>query len=349
MDNNWWNSPVQQLDKHSKEEAEERQTQLTKPPGALGRLESIAIRLASMQGKVKPAVNTPSVTIFAADHGVAEMGVSAFPQEVTAEMVRNFSRGGAAISVLANNLGATLEVVNVGTLEPMEPLDGVVDARISSGTKNFTHTSAMDSGELERALEVGKEALERAISQGADIYIGGEMGIANTTSASAVAAALLGESGASVAGAGTGLDSDGVSYKGEVIEQSLELHKNSLGDPMSILQHLGGFEIAALVGAYIKASQSGVPVLVDGFITSVAALAAIRINSGVREWLIFSHRSAEQGHGKVLDAMDADPLLDLGMRLGEGSGAAVTVPLLQQACQLHGEMATFGEAGVSEG
>lgn len=323
--------------------------QLTKPPGALGRLESLAIRLASMQGRAKPEINAPFITIFAADHGVAEMGVSAFPQEVTAEMVRNFSRGGAAISVLANSLEASLEVVNVGTVGSLEPLDGVVDARISSGTKNLATTSAMDSSELARALEKGKEAVERATGQGVDIYIGGEMGIANTTAASAVAAALLEESGASIAGTGTGLDAAGVSRKGEIIEQALELHKSNLGDPMDILQHLGGFELAALVGAYIKASQSGLPILVDGFITSVAALAAVRLNSGVREWLIFSHHSAEQGHGKVLDALDANPLLDLGMRLGEGSGAAVAVPLLQQACQLHGEMATFGEAGVSEG
>ncbi|MBC8519067.1 MAG: nicotinate-nucleotide--dimethylbenzimidazole phosphoribosyltransferase [Gammaproteobacteria bacterium] len=349
MGNNWWESPVQQVDRQSEKQAEERQLQLTKPPGALGRLESLAIRLASMQGRVKPAIKNPFITIFAADHGVAEMGVSAFPQEVTAEMVRNFSRGGAAISVLANSLGATLEVVNVGTVGSLEPLGGVVDARISSGTKNLAQAPAMDRGELERALGVGREAVERAAGQGADIYIGGEMGIANTTSASAVAAALLGERGASVVGAGTGLDSAGVSRKGEVIEQALELHKDNLGSPMDILQNLGGFEVAALAGAYIKASQSGVPVLVDGFITSVAALAAVRINSAVRGWLIFSHRSAEQGHGKVLDAMDANPLLDLGMRLGEGSGAAVAVPILQQACQLHGEMATFGEAGVSEG
>ncbi len=349
MDNKWWDSPVQRLDREIGKQAEARQLHLTKPPGALGRLEAVAIQLSAMQGRVKPSINTSFITVFAADHGVAEMGVSAFPQEVTAEMVRNFSRGGAAISVLANSLGATLEVVNVGTVHPVEPLNGVLDRRISSGTNNFVSQPAMDKDELERALELGAEAVERAISQEADIYIGGEMGIANTTSASAVAAALLGKSGASVAGAGTGLDSDGVSRKGEVIEQALDLHKNNLGNPMDILQHLGGFEIAALAGAYIKASQSGVPILVDGFITSVAALAAVRINSGVRGWLIFSHRSAEHGHGKVLDAMDANPLLDLGMRLGEGSGAAVAVPILQQACQLHGEMATFGEAGVSEG
>ncbi len=349
MSNRWWEAPVQPIDRGVMEEATGRQAQLTKPPGSLGRLEELAIRLAAMQRQLRPEINRPFVTVFAADHGVAEMGVSAFPQEVTVEMVRNFSRGGAAITVLASHLGAVLEVVNVGTRHPVEPLNGVVDARIASGTRNFVSAPAMDEEEFELALAAGRDAAERAVEQHADLYIGGEMGIANTTAAAAVAAALLDESGESVAGAGTGLNREGVSRKGAVIQQALDFHHSSLTSPIEVVRRVGGFEIAALVGAYIRAGQQGLPLLVDGFIASVAALAAVRMSPDLQEWLLFSHCSAEQGHAAVLDALGVEPLLDLGMRLGEASGAAVAVPLLQQACVLHGRMATFAEAGVSEG
>ncbi len=349
MSDRWWESPVHPIDRQMIEEATGRQAQLTKPPGSLGRLEELAIRLSAMQRQLRPAIKSPFVTVFAADHGVAEMGVSAFPQEVTAEMVRNFSRGGAAITVLASHLGAMLEVVNVGTLHPVEPLERVVDARIAAGTRNFVSAAAMDGEEFELALAAGRGAVERALEQGADLYIGGEMGIANTTAAAAVAAALLGERGEAVAGAGTGLNAEGVSRKGGVIQQALDFHHPFLRSPIEVLRRLGGFEIVALVGAYIRGGQQGLPLLVDGFIASVAALAAVRINPDLQEWLLFSHCSAEQGHAAVLDSLGAEPLLDLGMRLGEASGAAVAVPLLQQACLLHGEMATFAEAGVSEG
>ncbi len=344
-----WQEPAASINHEAEQQAGVRQGVLTKPPGSLGRLEDIAIRLAGMQGRVTPMVFDPWFTVFAADHGIAEEGVSAFPQSVTVEMVRNFAAGGAAISVLARQLNAPLEVVNVGTVREIEPISGVVDARIAAGTDNFLKGPAMSPEALEQALSAGEAAVMRALVDGADLYVGGEMGIANTTAAAAITAALLSEDGEMVSGAGTGLDQQGIAHKAAVVQQALGIHKGHLGDPLSVLQHLGGFEIAALVGAYITAAQRGLPVLVDGFISSAAALCAVRINLSVRSWMLFSHRSAEQGHQRILAALEAEPLLDLGMRLGEGSGAAVALPLIQQACALHSEMATFTEAGVSEG
>ncbi len=347
MDNSRWERPAVALDREAEQQALQRQGVLTKPPGSLGQLEAVAVRLAAMQGQIFPQIRQPWITVFAADHGIAEAGVSAFPQAVTAEMVRNFSRGGAAISVLARHLQAPLEVVNVGTVNPLEVLDGVVDARVADGSANFLNGAALTSEQCSQALEAGAAAVARALAERADLYIGGEMGIANTTAAAAMVAALLGLSGVEVAGAGTGLDRQGINHKAVGSQQALDHHQDQLVTPPDILQRLGGLEIAALVGAYISAAQQGLPLLVDGFISSAAALCAVRINPSVRGWLLFSHRSAEQGHMRVLEALEADPLLDLGMRLGEGSGAAVATSLLQQACWLHGEMATFAEAGVS--
>ncbi len=345
----WWQQPIAELNRQTEQQALQRQGQLTKPPGSLGRMESLAVALAAMQGSTSPDIRVPWITIFAADHGIATLGVSAFPQAVTMEMVRNFSRGGAAITVLANLHSAKLEVVNVGTVEPLEPLPRVVDARIGPGTHPFVEASAMSRTECEAALAAGRSALMRAQQQQADLFIGGEMGIGNTTSAAAVAAALLELEGREVSGAGTGLDSAGVVQKGRLIDQALAFHRAHLQDPLEVLRRLGGFEMVALSGSMVAAAQQGIPVLVDGFITSVAALAAVRMAPESRQWMIFSHRSAEQGHQRVLEALQAEPLLDLQLRLGEGSGAAIALPLLQQACQLHNGMATFAEAGVSEG
>ena len=348
MSHSWWYQPIVEPDRKMREVALQRQAQLTKPPGSLGRLEALAVTLAAMQSRPDPRLKKPWISVFAADHGVAAAGVSAFPQAVTMEMVRNFSRGGAAISVLARLHGAVLEVVNVGTAGQLEPLSQVVDARVAAGTRNFVADSAMDLHHLEEAMEVGRSAVERAVRQGCDLFIGGEMGIGNTTAAAAVAAALLNIGGDEMAGAGTGLDAAGINRKAEVIQQALDFHRPYLDDPVEVVRRLGGFEIAALSGSMIAAAQQGIPLLIDGFITTVAALVAVRIQPDVGSWMLFSHRSAEQGHQRVLATLDAEPLLDLQLRLGERSGAALALPLLQQACQLHNEMATFAEAGVSE-
>ncbi|MBT3346857.1 MAG: nicotinate-nucleotide--dimethylbenzimidazole phosphoribosyltransferase [Thiotrichales bacterium] len=350
MSSEWWELPVKGIDNEIVKMAELRQAQLTKPPGSLGRLEELAIKLAGMQGKVKPELDSIQIVVFAADHGVAELGVSAFPQEVTAEMVKNFSRGGAAISVLAESLGANFKVVNVGTVTELPNLAKVVDARVAAGTKNFIDMPAMTLEELEQAFRVGRAAIEE-LDRSIDLYIGGEMGIANTTSAAALASALIQVAGDRVVGSGTGVDRVGVANKAKVVNAALEFHLRDCGDefksPLEIARRVGGFEIVALAASYIYAAQSGIVVMVDGFISSVAALLAVRLNSEVREWMFFSHRSAEQGHSLVLEELQAEPLLDLGMRLGEGSGAAVAVPLLMQACKLHFNMATFAEAGVA--
>jgi nicotinate-nucleotide--dimethylbenzimidazole phosphoribosyltransferase len=344
----WLTIPAALPDAGTRQGAESRQSQLTKPPGALGQLEAIAIQLAALQGTEQPCVDKVHITVFAGDHGVAAEGISAFPQAVTAEMVKNFARGGAAICVAARTLGASLEVINLGTAHDTGPLGGVTDCRLGPGTANFTLNSAMDVHQLARALGVGRHVVERARLNSAQLFIGGEMGIGNTTAASALACVLLDAPPERLAGPGTGLDAHGVTHKVEVIRRALAYHSMHHGTPLEALRRLGGFEIAALTGSYIACAHIGLPVLVDGFISSVAALAAARLCPGAGHWFLFSHASAEPGHRAVLDALDARPMLDLGMRLGEGSGAAVAVPLLRMACALHNEMATFAEAGVSE-
>ncbi len=346
MTTDWLYAPLVSLDQSMLAAAQARQAQLTKPPGSLGRLEDLAVTLAAMQRTARPVLERIRIVVFAADHGIVAEGVSVFPQAVTAEMVRNFSRGGAAISVLAQETGSELEVVNVGTVQPLQDLPGVLHRRVGPGTANFLREPAMTPEQLAAALAAGREAAERAVA-GTHLFIGGEMGIGNTTSAAAVGCALLGLAGKALAGPGTGLDSDGVNHKAYVIERSLARHPDR--EPLDVLRCLGGFEIAALVGAYVRCGQLGLPVLVDGFITTVAALTALRLRPELAAWLLYAHCSAEPGHRQVLEALRARPLLELGMRLGEGSGAAVAVPLLRAALALHGRMATFAEAGVSEG
>ena len=345
MSYRWYEDPIPGPDLAALAAARERQSQLTKPPGSLGRLEALGIALAAMQGTQRPRVENVWITVFAGDHGVTAEGVSAFPQVVTAEMVRNFARGGAAISVLAEEWKARLEVVNVGTVQALEELSGVLDARVGPGTANFVHEPAMTVAQLHDALAAGHHAAERAAIGGAHLFVGGEMGIGNTTSAAAIAGSLLGLPAAYLAGPGTGLDAAGVARKALVIERALAHHRSD--QPLTALQRLGGFEIAALTGAYLRCGQLGLPTLVDGFIATAAALVAVRLRPELAAWLFYSHCSAEPGHRRLLDALAAKPLLDLGMRLGEGSGAAVTMPILRAAAALHAGMATFAEAGVS--
>jgi nicotinate-nucleotide--dimethylbenzimidazole phosphoribosyltransferase len=262
--------------------------------------------------------------------------------------VKNFARGGAAICVLAKQLGAKLEVVNLGTAFDTGILPGVLQCNIGKGTANFAKQPAMTEAQLAAALLAGRDSAEHAAALGAQLYIGGDMGIANTTSAAALACALLKHTPQQLAGPGTGLDANGVQHKAEVIARALALHAAHLNEPLEILRRLGGFEIAALAGAYLSCAQRGITVLVDGYITTAAALLAVRIQPAVASWLLYSHRSAEPGHQLMLHALNAETLLELGMRLGEGSGAGVAVPVLRLACALHNDMATFAEAGVSE-
>ena len=342
----WFNNSAASINQSALEDATAHQLTLTKPPGALGGLEDIAINFAGFQNKVNPSLRNIFISIFAGDHGVAAKGVSAFPQAVTAEMVKNFAAGGAAISVMARQLNANFEVINTGVVFEVPPHKTVIDAQVAAGTQDFTEGSAMTVDQLSQALDNGKQAAIRAQKIDSELFIGGEMGIGNTTSASAIAAAYLTLPASDLVGPGTGLDENKLPFKAGVIEQGLSLHTDRT--PLNILKNLGGFEIAGLVGAYIQCAQQGLPVLVDGFISSAAALIAVAINPSIRPWLLFSHESAEPGHQAILASLNAKPLLNIGMRLGEGSGAAVAVTLMQSAVLLHNEMATFEAAGVSE-
>lgn len=320
---------------------------LTKPPGSLGALEDLAIQLSAITGELKPTVTPPAVLVFAADHGVAAEGVSAFPQEVTAQMVANFANGGAAINVFARQIGAQVEVVDVGVTSTLT-IPGVTLAKVRSGTANMVVEDAMQADEALAAIDVGIAAVERAKTAGANCIVVGEMGIANTTASSAMLAAFLGVPVTHVVGAGTGINSAQQAHKAAVIERAICARQASPDAPLEVLAKLGGLEIAAMTGAYLASAANRTPAIVDGFIATIAALTACRLCPAVRGYLIFGHRSQEPGHDIALKALDAKPLLDMGMRLGEGSGAALAYPLLKAATAMVAEMATFADAGVSD-
>lgn len=346
MPSTWIETPCPAPSAHHDAAARARQAVLTKPAGSLGMLEELAIRLAALQATERPRAANAPIILFAGDHGVTAQGISAYPSAVTVEMLKNFANGGAAVTVLARALDVPLKVIDAGTLAP-EPLPGVVTDKPRRGTRDFTVEPALTEDELAFALAAGKRAVEA--ERAADLVLFGEMGIGNTTAAAAIAAALLAKTPDEIAGAGTGLDAAGVTHKVEVIASSLARHglDGPGADPRRVLACVGGLEIAALTGAIIAAAQAGRPVLVDGFIVTVAALAATRLNPSCAPWLIYSHRSAERGHATLLAALGARPVLDLDLRLGEGSGAATALAVLRLACALHNGMATFDEAAVS--
>ncbi|XDZ64622.1 nicotinate-nucleotide--dimethylbenzimidazole phosphoribosyltransferase [Alphaproteobacteria bacterium LSUCC0684] len=306
-----------------------RQGQLTKPPGSLGRLEDIAIWMAGWQGREKPHLNSPSCLIFAGNHGVAARGVSAFPAEVTAQMVGNFTAGGAAINQLTRAAGIRLEVT---ALELDRP------------TRDFTAEPAMSTEETLAAMKTGADA----IPDDADILLLGEMGIANTTAAAAVAAACLGGVARDWVGPGTGLDAAGVNHKADVVEEAIALHSDAR-DGFSILACLGGREIAAIAGAVLAARHRSLPVLLDGYISTASVLPLYLDNPSILDHCLISHRSEEPGHQRILAKTGLEPILDLRLRLGEGSGAATALPIIRAAVEAHSGMATFAEAGVSDG
>jgi len=343
----WVTKPCPDVSAVHRSAAAARQAQLTKPTGALGRLEALAVELASLQHTGRPRAERAPMIVFAADHGIAAQGVSAYPQGVTIAMMANFATGGAAISVLAKELGSSLEVVDAGTLAE-EPMPGIVTDKPRRGSRDFSKEPALDAADLAFALDCGKRAVVRAAAFDPDLVILGEMGIGNTTSAAAIAAALLRRGAQAVTGLGTGVDAAGRDRKARLIDAALARHDLAGASARQTLCAVGGLEIAAICGAIIASAQRRIPILIDGFIVSVAALAASRANPSCRPYLIFSHRSAEQGHHLVLEALEARPLLDLDLRLGEGSGAALALPILRLACALHNRMATFAEAAVPD-
>ncbi|QEM82306.1 nicotinate-nucleotide--dimethylbenzimidazole phosphoribosyltransferase [Halomonas binhaiensis] len=344
---------IQPADASARERAQARLDMLTKPPGSLGRLEHLVADLAAISGEGLPRVDPPAVLVFAADHGVAEEGVSAFPQAVTAQMVTNFANGGAAINVFARQVGARLEVIDVGVATPYEMRPGedrgaVVVDRVRAGSGNIAREDAMTREQALAALMVGSRAVDRAREAGCRCLILGEMGIANTTSSSALLAAFTGVAPEQVVGRGTGIDDAGLKHKCDVIATALG-RGTCADDALATLARLGGLEIAAMVGAFLAGAAARLPVLVDGFIATVAALTACRLCPAVRDYLIFGHLSQEAGHGHALSAVGGNPLLQLDLRLGEGSGAALAYPLLDAACRMLAEMATFDDAGVAKG
>lgn len=333
--------------------ARARQLQLTKPPGSLGRLEELACWFAARTGNPIPEVTHTEVFVFAADHGVAAQGVSAFPQSVTGQMVANFAGGGAAINVLAKLEDCHMEVVDVGVAGDAELPRAVRREKVRAGTRDLLTEAAMTDDELTAALDVGARCAREAIKRGAQLLIAGDMGIANTTAAACLICAFTDTMPEQVVGRGTGVDDAGLVRKREVVTAALARARRAIGKPESLeadarrmFAQVGGLEIAAMAGLYIEAARKGVPVLLDGYISGAAALAAARLEPGAVRWMLASHRSAEGGHGYALQALGLNPLVDLGMRLGEGSGAALTLPIIKAALALHRNMATFASAGV---
>ena len=322
--------------------------QKTKPPGSLGRLEALAADLARIQRTLTPKVSRPHVVLFAADHGISSKNVSAYPREVTAQMVANFARGGAAICVLARAAGAGLEVIDVGVDADTSTLPGVVQDKLRQGSGDLSDCAALSTVELEHALKAGERAYQRARAAGCDLLALGEMGIGNTTVAAALLSALLHEPALKTTGAGSGVAGRALRHKREIISGALKRTATANHTPKELLGELGGSEIAALVGLILAAREGAIPLLVDGFIVTVAALCACRIDPAARRTLIFAHRSHERGHKLALQALAAEPLLDWQMRLGEASGAALAIPLCRAAACVLSEMATFASAAVSD-
>lgn len=325
----------------------ERLDSLTKPPRSLGRLETIAAQMSRIQGTVRPSVDSKRVLLMAGDHGVVAEGVSAYPQDVTWQMVANFSAGGAAINQIARSVGATVEVFDVGVARDISDLPGVRHCNVARGTANMTLGPAMTRETCARAILVGVGAARVAAEQGATLLGTGEMGIGNSTSAAALTAAFTGVDADLVVGSGTGLDETGVANKAQVIRTALAVNRTLELDALGILAAVGGLEIAALAGVVIGAAEEGVAVVTDGFISGAATLAALALCSVAREYVLPSHLSVEPGHRVLLDFLGLAPVFNLDMRLGEGTGAALAMGIIDAACAMMSGMATFAEAGVA--
>lgn len=340
---------IQPLDQSAMNAARQRQNQLTKPTGSLGRLEELSIQLAGIQRTSQPVIKNKSVIVMAGDHGVVAEGVSAYPSEVTPQMVLNFLNGGAAINVLARHVGAHVVVVDMGIASKGEitsPL--LIRRRVGAGTANLAKGPAMSREQAEESIQSGIEVALAEIANGADILGTGDMGIGNTTPSAAIAACILGRAPEDIVGRGTGVDDAGLIRKVNAVKRGLKTNKPDVSDGIDVLAKVGGFEIGGLAGVMLGAASKHVPVMVDGFISTAAALIAATLAPECRPYLISAHRSMEKGHGMMLDWLGLKPLLDLDLRLGEGTGAALGFSLADAACKVLNDMATFGEAGVSE-
>ncbi|MDI6854723.1 MAG: nicotinate-nucleotide--dimethylbenzimidazole phosphoribosyltransferase [Deltaproteobacteria bacterium] len=327
--------------------AKERLDSLTKPPGSLGRLEELAARYVCMREELLPTLGKKRVVVFAADHGVVAEGVSAFPQEVTYQMIYNFLRGGAGINVLARHVGAEVEVVDIGVNHDFEPDIGLISRKVAYGTRNLAQQEAMSREDAARAVWVGVERAQEAVAQGVDALAAGDMGIGNTTAAAALGAVFTERPVAAVTGRGTGIDDPALRRKIGVINRALSLHRPEPNDPLGVLASVGGLEIAGIAGLILGAAAAGRPLLLDGLIATAGALVAARLAPAVTDYLIAAHRSVEPGHQIMLDSLGLSPLLNLQMRLGEGTGAVLGLGLLEAGLKIYREMATFADAGVA--
>jgi nicotinate-nucleotide--dimethylbenzimidazole phosphoribosyltransferase len=336
------------LDEAAMAVARARQDRLTKPQGSLGRLEAVSIQVAGITGQPRPRIQMPVIIVMAADHGIARQGVSAYPPEVTGQMVLNFLRGGAAIDVMARHVGARVVVVDMGVASNIPPHPELICIRIAQGTHDMSQGPAMTRDQAIQALEAGIRIAQDQINHGADVIGTGDMGIGNTTASSAIAAVITGRPVAEVTGRGTGVSDAQLARKIALIEQTIRINTPRSDDALDVLSKVGGLEIAGLAGVILGAAARRVPVVIDGFISGAAALIATGLAPQARDYMIAAHMSVERGHPAILHHLGLTPLLDLDLRLGEGTGAALGISLVQVSLKILNEMATFDEAGVSE-
>jgi len=339
---------IKPLDKAAMAEARSRQDTLTKPPGSLGRLEELSIQLAGIQGKARPGIKDKALITMAGDHGVVAEKIGNWPQEVTAQMVYNFLRGGAGINVLARQVGARVTVVDMGVAGDLKPDPQLLSRKIGYGTRNMCLEPAMTAEQAIKAIETGIDVVTAEVAKGLDIVGTGDMGIGNTTASSAICAVMTEKPVSEVTGQGTGLTDEQLTHKVEVINRALAINRPDPSQPLDVLAKVGGFEIGGLVGVMLGAAAKRIPVVIDGFISGAAALIATALAPGLRNFIIAAHVSSEAGHPALLKHLGLKPLLDLGMRLGEGTGAVLGIFLAEAAARTLNEMATFAEAGVSE-
>ncbi len=339
---------IPQLDLKTLDQASKRLDSLTKPIGSLGRLEELAKILCAMTGRFPLRLPNKLVLVMASDHGVTEEGVSAYPSEVTAQMVSNFLGGGAAINVLARLAGASVHVVDIGVKSNLEPHENLTIAKIAPGTNNIARQPAMTRQQAEEAIQTGIDIANKFIDRGIDVIATGEMGIGNTTPSSAITAVMCNESIEKVTGRGTGLDDKGMRHKQDIIRQAIETSRPNPDDPIDVLSKIGGFEIAGLAGVIIGCASKRTPVVIDGFISGTAALVAHSINPLTKNYMVASHCSVESGHRVILGHLGLKPLFDLDLRLGEGTGSALAFSLIDASLAVISEMATFESANVSK-
>jgi nicotinate-nucleotide--dimethylbenzimidazole phosphoribosyltransferase len=338
---------IQPLDQAAMDAAADRQNILTKPAGSLGKLEAISIRLAGIYGRTDYTLTDKVFTVMAGDHGVVDEGVSAFPQAVTVQMVANILQGGAAINVLAQHVGARVVVVDMGVASDCGDHPDLIVHHIAPGTRNFTQGPAMTPEQATKAILAGASVVEAQLALGLDVLGTGDMGIGNTTQSAAIAAAFTGQDPAEIVGRGTGVDDDGLARKIDAVRRGLAVNQPDADDALDVLAKVGGYEIAGLVGAIWAAAANGRPIVVDGFISTAAAMIAVRLAPQVRDYLFAAHHSMERGHQIMLDWLELEPLLDLDLRLGEGTGGALAMSILEASGKILNEMATFADAGVS--